>query len=76
VPGLQPADAVECRAYVRQEGDRGRLLRGRYDSRRWVDSPSDLFFSVAVLPESGPEKLHFTMQTLLVTKGTGPVYQC
>jgi hypothetical protein len=31
--------------------------------------------AVAVLPESGPEKLQFTIQAVLVTKGSGCVCQ-
>jgi hypothetical protein len=42
---------------------------------RWVESPSNLCVAVAVLPESGPENIPFTVQALLVTKGTCPVYQ-
>jgi hypothetical protein len=40
-----------------------------------VEGPSDLSVAVAVLPESGPEKLQFTMQAVLVTKGSGHVCQ-
>jgi hypothetical protein len=42
---------------------------------QWVEGPSDLLVSVAVLPEGGPHKLQFTMQALLVTRGSGPVHQ-
>jgi hypothetical protein len=37
--------------------------------------PSDLPFAVVFLPESGPEKLKFTIQAFTVPKVSGPVNQ-
>jgi hypothetical protein len=67
----QPTDAIESRADVGQKGDRVRFLWWRCDLLRWAEGPSVLSVAVTVLPESGPKKLQFTLQAVLVTKGSG-----
>jgi hypothetical protein len=66
---------IEIHVYVGQEGDLGTFLWCWCNSVWWVEGLSDLSVTVAVLPEGGPQKLQFSMQALLITKGSGPVHQ-
>jgi hypothetical protein len=61
LPEQQPSDAVESRAHTGQEGNRDRFLRDWCTSSRWIEGPSGLLIAVAILPESGLQKLQSTM---------------
>jgi hypothetical protein len=51
------------------------LTKGKKVTQR-TESLSDLLVAIAVLPESGPEKLLLIMWAFAVTEGSGLVHQC
>jgi hypothetical protein len=69
VPGQHSSDATEGRTDIWQKGDQGRFLQGWGYSLQWIESLSDLSVALAILPESGPEKLQLITQDFSVTKG-------
>jgi hypothetical protein len=75
VPGQHTADAIEGCVDKGKKGGQSGLLQGGSDSLRWIESPSDLSVTVAVPLESVLEKLQLIMKTLVITQGSGPMYQ-
>jgi hypothetical protein len=49
---------------------------GGSGSPRWIEGPSDLPVTIAILLESVLQKFKFIMKTFVITQGSGPVYQC
>jgi hypothetical protein len=75
LPGQPRAIAVERCVDKWKKGDRGGLLRGYVDSLRWIESPTLLPVTVSISLESVPEELQVIMKALVVTQGSGPMYE-
>jgi hypothetical protein len=75
VPEQQRADGIKSRAHVGQEVEGGRFLGEGAAVSGGQRDLLDLLVALPVLPESFPHKLQFTMQAVLVAKGSDPVNQ-
>jgi hypothetical protein len=74
VPRLKPAYVTDSCADSGKSGHRDGFLRDRVDTLQSTGSTSDLPVALAVLLESGPEKLLLITQAFAVSKISGPVH--